>query len=68
MPDYLLKLYTMEARMADSFNHLSAVMSSKGTQQADDDLAMVSKGLQGLYFHCNNEFVNTAVSLCMQPL
>lgn len=55
--------------MADSFYYLSAVMKNKVTHEEDDGsiLAMVSKGLQGLYFHCHNEFVSTAISLCMRP-
>ena len=54
--------------MVDSFNHLSAVLRSKATEEEDGSiLTMVSKGLQGLYFHCSDEFVSTAVPLCLRP-
>ena len=68
----------MEEQVAESFNHLSAILrrgaltqkegegNDKEEEEEDHLLSVVSKGTQGLYFHCSDEFVRTALSLCLK--
>ena len=70
----------MEEQVAESFNHLSVILKrgekeGEGNDKKEEEeeeeeedhlLSVVSKGIQGLYFHCSDEFVRAALSLCLK--